>query len=493
MAELDTFKIRAPLRCEGIGRLDCAEDATSGERLAVRWLPLEANGKAAAQACEQLPSHPGLPRIHRTGEVGSSAFVAVDFPEGRLLATMLGDPLSPSTIITVVAQLADALAAIHAQGLVHGELSADSVLLVLPEKAFLWDVPLVVANRVTDRRGEERVMQQLVKTGPFLAPERARGEKPTTRSDVYALGAIAAIAAGAELPPAETTLALVHTIAMGEWQPQIPKHVPEPMRSMLERMVSELPEDRPTAREVADLFVPPTLKVPTQPEMAAVVLPSELVMPDSAMPGAFEMPSPGVATMPQVLGQPAAGATAITMEEVEASAEPQLAADADVSEVAKVEEEHLTDPAVLAVPLADNVHVDIELAAAGAVSYSAEEVRAQQRARARATSAVAGLALLVTIGVGMAARRLFTSSDEAKPSAPIAQLAVPAPTAAPSAAPAVVVAPKPDDELLSPLAPKAQAKPQPKRTEAPAASAEDFGFLEHAPSDDLKRPAFEPN
>ena len=45
MDELDPrFKIRAPLRCDGIGRLDCAEDLESGMRMAVRWLPLEANG-----------------------------------------------------------------------------------------------------------------------------------------------------------------------------------------------------------------------------------------------------------------------------------------------------------------------------------------------------------------------------------------------------------------------------------------------------------------
>ena len=70
MGELDPkIKIRAPLRCDGIGRLDCAEHIESGSRLAVRWLPLEANGDAAVKACEKLPVHPTLPRIHQTGAV----------------------------------------------------------------------------------------------------------------------------------------------------------------------------------------------------------------------------------------------------------------------------------------------------------------------------------------------------------------------------------------------------------------------------------------
>ena len=165
--ELDPrFKIRAPLRCEGIGRLDCAEDLESGMRMAVRWLPLEANGSAAVQACEQLPEHPTLPRIRQIGQVGASAYVAMEFPDGNLLATQLHDALTAATLIGITAQIADALATIHSQDVFHGEMSADSILLVTApsEKAYLWDMPLVIANRLTDRRGEDRLMYQLVKS-----------------------------------------------------------------------------------------------------------------------------------------------------------------------------------------------------------------------------------------------------------------------------------------------------------------------------------------
>src|SRR5690349_790879 len=89
------FKIRAPLRCDGIGSLDCAEDTESGRRMAIRWLPLEANGGAAAQAMCELPRHPTLPEIRLSGEVGSAAYVAMDFPEGQLLSTLLEQPMDP--------------------------------------------------------------------------------------------------------------------------------------------------------------------------------------------------------------------------------------------------------------------------------------------------------------------------------------------------------------------------------------------------------------
>src|SRR4051794_3622356 len=145
------IRIRSPLRCDGIGRLDCAEDTESGARLAVRWLPLDANGDAAVRACARLPEHPTLPRVRQTGHVGDKAFLAMEFPDGKLLSTLSGEPVAPEALVEVGAQLADALATVHSQGVVHGELSAESVLLA-KGKAYLWDMPLVIANRLTDRR-----------------------------------------------------------------------------------------------------------------------------------------------------------------------------------------------------------------------------------------------------------------------------------------------------------------------------------------------------
>jgi hypothetical protein len=279
MGELDPkIKIRAPLRCDGIGRLDCAEDVESGTRLAVRWLPLEANGDAAVKACEKLPAHPTLPRIHQTGAVGTSAFVAMDFPEGQVLGAMVGDRLDIDVVIRIGAQLSDALATIHEQGVVHGELSSESVLLVPPDRAYLWDMPLVIANRMTDRRGENRLMQNLPRTAAYLAPERAKGSGASAEGDVYSLGAVLCVVAGAPLPNASTTLGVVHQVATGEWTPRVPNTIPDPWRSMLTRMVSVDPSQRPTAREVSQVFAkaPQPAMLPTVPEMPVVRLPPEL-------------------------------------------------------------------------------------------------------------------------------------------------------------------------------------------------------------------------
>lgn len=286
MGELDPkIKIRAPLRCDGIGRLDCAEDLESGNRLAVRWLPLEANGDAAVKACEKLPSHPTLPRIHQTGSVGTSAFVAMDFPEGQVLSARIEDRLDIDIVIRVASQLSDALAMVHDQGVVHGELSTESVLLVPPDRAYLWDMPLVIANRMTDRRGENRLMQNLPRTAAYLSPERAKGSGSSMSGDVYSLGAVLCAIAGAPLPTAQTTLGVVHLVASGEWMPRVPTTIPDPWRAMIIRMVATNPELRPSAREVATAFArpPAPAMLPTVPEMPAVRLPPELMAAAEAM------------------------------------------------------------------------------------------------------------------------------------------------------------------------------------------------------------------
>lgn len=84
-----------------------------------------------------------------------------------MLSTILGDRLDTG----VVLQMASQLATVHKQGVVHGEFGSDSVLVV-GDKSYLWDLPLVIANRLTDRRGENRLMQNLVRVVPYLAPCR---------------------------------------------------------------------------------------------------------------------------------------------------------------------------------------------------------------------------------------------------------------------------------------------------------------------------------
>lgn len=475
MSELDPrFRIRAPLRCDGIGRLDCAEDTESGHRLAVRWLPLDANGDAAVKACERLPQHPTLPRIRQTGQVGASAFVALDFPEGQLLSAHLGEGLAVSAVLRMAGQLADALATVHAQGVVHGEMSAESVLLVPAGKAFLWDMPLVIANRLTDRRGESRLMQNLTKVAPYLAPERARGEAASPAADVYALGALVCAAAGAPSLSAGTTLEVVHQVGSGGWKPEVPAALPEPWRGVVTRMVAADASVRPGAAEVAKAFADAAAGAPftTEPELPALQLPLAMEAagalsgtPTREMPAiqleavlaasigaprkTLEMPLPAAAALTEACATPEAPRAPVPVETAP-TATPATAVDDDVPEATAdaVRIPTVEIPAASAAPsvaLTDTISVAADLAPLPAQeqAISREELVAMGHAPHRnlwvlgGAGGVVGVALLV--GLVLATQ-------------PVRQVE-PAPAPTPAVAPAPVATPAPvveaaaDDEL----------------------------------------------
>lgn len=385
MGELDPrIRIRAPLRCDGIGRLDCAEDTVSGERLAVRWLPLDANGDAAVKACEKLPSHHALPRILQTGQVGTSAFVALDFPDGEMLSARGEERLDNELLLKLAAQLSDALATVHAQGVVHGEMSRDSVLMVPGGKASLWDMPLVIANRLSDRRGENRLMQNLVKTAPYLSPERARGEGASQAGDVYALGVILCVSAGAPVPSAPTTLGVVHLVAAGQWVPRVPPSVPERWAKMLERMISVDPSARPSSAEVAQAFahVPTQNALPTVPELQAVRLPPEiLAAADALMKQQLDAMRAPTREVP--LAQVEAAVLAMKPAELPVAVDPmpQLALEAPAPQPARVVQANTLDevsepaPDVVRIPTQEIEAVRLEAAAAAPAAATPVEVK----------------------------------------------------------------------------------------------------------------------
>lgn len=524
MGELDPrIRIRAPLRCDGIGRLDCAEDTVSGDRLAVRWLPLEANGDAAVKACEQLPAHHALPRILQTGQVGTSAFVALDFPQGELLSARGEERLDHETWLKLASNLCDALATVHAQGVVHGEMSRDSVLVADDGTASLWDMPLVIANRLSDRRGENRLMQNLVKTAPYLAPERARGEGATQAGDVYALGAILCISGGAPLPPAGTTLGSVHLVAAGEWRPRVPSALPEHLAQLLARMVAFEASQRPTAAEAAKAFgaAPAANTLPTVPELQAVRLPPEILaaadalmkqqveamraptreMPLAQVQAVLEQERPQAAApaeptpalplatdaLPELsLASPltvqAHTLDAVSEPEPEVVRIPTLemrAVDAEVQAalLAPAPEVKAEAPVQATVPLNDAIAVAPDLLAAGAVALSADEVaaiRTDTRRLAVLLAVLGGSVLaLLTVAIVVAVRTPDAprAAPASKPAAVEVKPLKPAAAPLEELTPLPRLAPKPAAPRAA--APRAEAAPAPAAPEpSPAAVAE---------------------
>ncbi|MBI3182283.1 MAG: protein kinase [Myxococcales bacterium] len=257
---LDTrYRIRSPLRCEGAGKLECAEERSTGRRMAIRFVPLAANGERATKALQEMPLHPTLPKIRDTGTVGDQAFVAMDFPEGKLLSAFAPAEVVPQ-LRSIGADLSDALATLHAERFFHGELGTDSVLVLGGGRSILWDTPLVMVDRLTDRRGGERALAALKRKAPCLSPECARGLPASSAADVYSLAVVLCLCSGSP-PPDSNVLGALHAIATGQWRPAIPETLPEILRGSLSRMLHPDPFMRPSARDVADAWGQPVVGV----------------------------------------------------------------------------------------------------------------------------------------------------------------------------------------------------------------------------------------
>lgn len=323
------FKLRGPLRCDGVGKLHCADDARTGARLAIHWLPISESTLAAVRAVDALPRHPMLPAIVASGRTESAAYWVMDYPEGVLLSELLEEPFAAPELAGLGRDLAEVLAVLHRQGVVHGRLCPDSVR-VAGRRRLLWDLPLALALRLTDRRGGPRALEQLATSATYLAPERAAGGPPSPEADVYALGVILCRAAGSDWTKVSSTLHMLHRVSRGQWRPSPPASLPAELRAVIERLLAPEPSRRPSAGEVSQLLAPHApaqSDVPTdpaapvfEPEGAETLLDAEVLLSaltpptrPAAAPRAPAPPPPTPRARTVELAVPGSGAPAIAL------------------------------------------------------------------------------------------------------------------------------------------------------------------------------------
>ena len=231
--------------------------------------------RALARLC-----HPGLVAVYDADTEGSTPFVVLQLIEGGTLHERIADgPLPLEEVCRLGAGLADALAHVHAHGLVHRDVKPSNILLDeegTPHLADFGLAHLTGATRLTRT-------DHLVGTAAYLAPEQVLGGEVDHPADVYALGLVLleCLTAQREYRGSEVEAA----IARLHRAPAIPEHLPAFARRLLARMTSTEPQDRPTAPECARI-------------LSAVATPAAL---DSAPP----LSTPPLSTPPAGTSPPA--------------------------------------------------------------------------------------------------------------------------------------------------------------------------------------------
>jgi serine/threonine protein kinase len=206
-------------------------------------------------------NHPNLITLYdaSTGGDGQPAFIVMELVDGPTLAERLATaPLAEAEARQLAVQIADALAYVHAQGMVHRDVKPANILLGSTgvsandssgdptARARLSDFGIV------RMLGTERLTSAdlMVGTASYLSPEQARGLDVGAASDVYALGLvmIEALAGVRSFPGTaqETVLARLTQ------PPDIPNDIRAPWPGLLRSMTATDPSLRPTASEVAE-------------------------------------------------------------------------------------------------------------------------------------------------------------------------------------------------------------------------------------------------
>ncbi len=209
----DRYRVGAKIGVGGIGIVHAAVDEVTGRAVAIKILRGAAAGAEGAfqrferEARATLVVH--HPNVVQVSDVGTSAdglpYYVMEQLRGRSLgsAVRAGGRLPASRVVRIALQVASALVAAHAAGVIHRDIKPDNVFLcdtdLADDVVKLLDFGVAKVVDKTDLTMEGSIVGTLA----YMAPEQARGDAVDGRADLYALGACMYLALTGEKPFAE--------------------------------------------------------------------------------------------------------------------------------------------------------------------------------------------------------------------------------------------------------------------------------------------------
>ena len=178
-------------------------------------------------------NHPNILTIHEVGQADSTHFIATEFIDGETLRThMTKAGMKLTEAFDVAIQVASALSAAHAAGIVHRDIKPENIMVRRDGYVKVLDFGLA---KLTERRSTDSEAPTMVNTEPgvimgtvsYMSPEQARGLAVDARTDIWSLGVVLYEMVTGCVPFAGATPTDA-IISIAEREPaQLARHVPE--------------------------------------------------------------------------------------------------------------------------------------------------------------------------------------------------------------------------------------------------------------------------
>ena len=197
MRVMERYRLDDPVESGGFGTVFRGFDELLKRPVAVKILHDSAKGSPTLQSslrearAASALNHPSIVTVHDVGEHEGRPFIVMEWVEGKTLRQILsGKRVDPVLVADCARQMASALAAAHAAGLVHRDLKPENVVLRDDGILKILDFGLALVHRHETSSERETLQQGLAGTIPYMAPEQFCEGPLSAACDAFALGII---------------------------------------------------------------------------------------------------------------------------------------------------------------------------------------------------------------------------------------------------------------------------------------------------------------
>ncbi len=132
--------------------------------------------------------HPNIVHVYTVGDYKQQPFIVMEYVKGKTLKDYLREhgALEPQTVIHIMTQLAEGVLYAHQNNIIHRDLKSQNIMITDEQVVKITDFGIALSSNEADITQTNTIMGSV----HYLAPELARGNLATERSDIYALGII---------------------------------------------------------------------------------------------------------------------------------------------------------------------------------------------------------------------------------------------------------------------------------------------------------------